>query len=1709
MTMSKTKKSIISFICVILALCTGLLGAMQIFAESQQDVQYLSDIKLFYSGSGLDDAKKKSETQGYTLLPNDLNKGTAQNYVYLGYKTTTNRDLAITDIRMLGMGREYYLYDYKQIVDYMKKSNEGTAQTMLEASKKLAANYKAGSPKAKDACEGLNLFYVGNENTKLGDYIVAGKADINLFAKMIVKSSSGTISAVMSFLNTGIAPFENAQEINEQNEQLRQNMAVIAKENEETTKAAAEEPEAADGETDENANGQTEETTADENTDEATDASTETTTEATTETVTESAEETTTEAVTEPATQAPAQTADENETLTWADALDENPLWDVINNSDITTAEKSVLHKQYNDEARAIFSQIQDFTTCYENAIGRNPDYNGGSLKKINSVDNNISLDKAVDEMESLEIEDGDALYLAAFETLNQYNVDEDTKLGDWIIDMGLQNSEEVDIMQLYPLIDTMGKEQSGLAGIVGFLGAASNLGENQQSKDMALNIDEVRNDIKQYNKKDCISVFESSDEDIDDAHLAYTSDAVRKSGANNSIGKKTYEEIFDEKFNEWMEKINLIASICFVATFVVQTAFAIASVALATSASCAFASAVCSACAAGIGLCTTGLFWVGIGILIVSLAYMAATWLMDQFEKLFPTVKHTTMPDYVYDVADTKDGYVTVKYKSVKDMNDNIGDLNGYRQEKWALLAYTTDTSVGSPVRADSSGEIFKVMYGNSAVQGGYDCVNFFGERSPANANYQTGYDKVSGIYISYRTEDSIKNAAPPSTTETDENGKPVQQTETVDTTSYISDIIVATAGNAGDAKAKITKKSGKYYLIDYNLSPGAPQATYIGYSMTTNKDEAITDIRIAPYHGNDALIFGEVQYTFVGHLGVDVGNDSNQTQGDALMKTTDPKAGSPIPADGIHMVTNHKDAELGWEPVTLFCGMPYNFNTNYEQLDKSIGSGYYTTNSNRWDRKSVYMYYEPSVKYIGGERYLSGIYFYNGYNTSKTAEMLWSQTKSNLNQLRDKLNEYPNVTIDDVDLASSMSIGLDTGHSNLRQYLCYTYTYNPKRAINDIVIYQGDTYSDTLPYSISKKNGETKSDISYAACSVACQQAPNLYDIREMKVTRFISPSNAVYNSKALLELDYDYDAELMSGYTYSLPEGFNFGYKMSNFIPLGLYVSCNATGKEPLKLSDVIISDGWHEGVEENGKITFDVSNEETLVGTQAQGAFHAVYDIKNPNSLNPISIAYPEWYNSKNSRKAPVFTYIYIRGAKEAKGKYISSVTVGSFSRDLYKKATATGNQGGQSAGNGEIDAAVNGTAMLGAAGTCTDEMIGINLGCKQGDAWYNRQKNGKALNSAPVDTPASYIGVSRTDKPSDAIRGILLYQNDDYPTANTIEIDGASYYCDSTNAPIIMNGKQYYLYYTRNRGVLSGLPIEEISVDSIPMIEGYFTALSAKKGESTTYGEGDLPYYIHLYSKSYSGSFLTEVYIGKGSNKQAALGNLVQQECPKYIDMDMNYLACGDSIYLGYSTGYLDPDATEKERQDALNEAIYDIIVTKGEPYQPDGFISENNNIYYKPVSDVNLNEVRGSGGHNNGKPDELYMYYCSQYTSERYNRTQKKAKTGIVTALPNAVFSAPLSKIAFANYDRVPYNSELPSTSSTGNEMMKWEYIMLSDHSKQVDFTEGTVSYTGEFINDNRVTMFAQRLDGSVKPAGEITGGFVAEQMRVGTLELD
>ena len=148
-------------------------------------------------------------------------------------------------------------------------------------------------------------------------------------------------------------------------------------------------------------------------------------------------------------------------------------------------------------------------------------------------------------------------------------------------------------------------------------------------------------------------------------------------------------------------------------------------------------------------------------------------------------------------------------------------------------------------------------------------------------------------------------------------------------------------------------------------------------------------------------------------------------------------------------------------------------------------------------------------------------------------------------------------------------------------------------------------------------------------------------------------------------------------------------------------------------------------------------------------------------------------------------------------------------------------------------------------------------------------------------------------------------------------------------------------------------------------------------------------------------------------------------------------------------------------------------------------------------MYYTPVGTSSLTaDLNGWEGY------ELYMYYASPYYSRTYN-----TKNNANTSLPQNVFSGFISHLALAESDRVPYNTSVVSSYQTGQSACKWEYVMKADGSDHVDLNEGAVSYKHPSAIDIRISMFVQRIDGSVKPSGEITGGFVNSKYDFGELK--
>ena len=1608
----KRKGLAFSLLCVITGVITALAGTVSTFAESSVPVQYVQDIKMFQGPAG--DAQNYFAGIGYSFINSDLNSGAGNSEkVYIGYKTTTDKDKALTDIRMMAMDTGYQLYDYKGIQDYLASQQDGTAQAMLSAANEFAANYEMGSPKALEAYKGLNLFDIGDKNkTKLGDYIINGEADKDFFVTMLVKASAGAINNVMGLLNIGIAPFENNYDTDTQ--------SVF--------------------------------------------------------------------------------------TANWAQRIRLSSLWDDFD-AGLTRDEEDDLHKQYGDLAKKLFSSLQDFTTYYENAAAR---YDKSRIENNEMFD---SMENAVDQMEKLKEEDTDLLFIAAFDTLNQYDFNDRMKLGDWLVSIGRKTSETVDLMMLYPVVEAMTDNQVEMVSRMGFLSAISNLGENTQLTDYEEQIENSKEAIKDLNSGTTISLWAIADAEIENAQIAFTSDAVRKQSAELSLGIMSETDKLDEKIQTVLKWINIAVGAAFVLVGVAEVTLKI----------CVFCAAAETAFSSFCLSALSVLSWTGYGLLAVTVLVIAVQlvwalvkWIWELTQEINKAEDHTPKPQYIFDAPETAAGTINVRYKSVVNNKNEVGDLNAAKQYKWCLLACTSDTRVGSPIRADGSGNVFSVINGSSSKLNGYDSVKFFGERNPANTNSFCEKDSNGGCYIHYRSDYSIENAS----SQPDTQG----QTKEGDNL-YIEDLIVSVGKNAAEAKAKIVAKEKKFYVLDADLSPGNGYATYVGYSVTTDKNQAVRDIRICPYAGKPEgvpLSFGTNTYSFVENVGVyvEVGDQQTRPQADALYYSKDEKAGTPILADGLHVVSSFSKVQPGWEPVSLFgADYPYDFRTSFDgSVSEMTQNGFYSGFTVRGSglmsgHKASYFYYEPETKYTSGTKYLSGFFFTGGRNYKKNDKN--SHVDENYDSLLNYAKSIPHAVVigggNSYNIACTLKQSVDFGAGTEGYWLnmFYTYTYNPYRAIYDAAVYQGTFYSDSLPYSLSKK-GDDGAPLNFVACNYIGQQS-----YKPGWLTRYTDPNNAFKNTGGLNFATNDVNA-VRAGHTVAawFAQNVKFGYPVADYIPTGFYVMGYTPGREPIKLSDAVITNKTIIGKVKNGNIAFNVKGLKTLDGTDASGDFHSVYELKNPHNKNPFEFVYNSYFAESSTRteerdsgygKQIANLFVYLRNPEPVKPKYISSLSVGSYSRAQYKAKNA----GAKDEELKAVDAIVDGQALVSALAGCADEVIYTNFAiANQSSAWYNNTSIIEAGNASlvpPENNVAAYIGVTRTDDKRNAITGVLLYRIDDTVAPNEIKLENVLYICAGVQAPIEMNGRKYFLYYTTNTGIAPGAPITDIVVDNQPILAGYATNRAGDKDHSAPYGDPNQTNFIHLKYDKEDRDIFTKLYIGMGSNKRAALCDLLSQGCYEYIDMDLNKGIVGKSIYFGFRSKHVDwntvySGATDKEVRDsvdkALNEAVYDIVVTRSEPFKEKGFVGKNN-VYYYPVSSKDL--TGGAG-------DELYMYYCCPFYSKQYND-----KNGASTTMPDKAFTGYCKQIGMSNYDRVPYNTSLAGAENSDKSIIRWEYVMFSDNSRPANPNAGTVAYSheGRYALDNRVTLFVQRVDGSVKPGAEITGGYLEEKQQRGSLKYD
>ena len=150
---------------------------MPALAGAADTPEYISEVYLSY-GSDENSAKQWLIDNGYTVLDQDLNEDAAgafskERSVYLGYRTTTDKEQAITDMRAMNMNGDYSYEAYEKLLENRSSEIHNFMNNVISALKEYRENYKAGKTKALIAHDNMNLYLDDDSDfAPLGDLLL-------------------------------------------------------------------------------------------------------------------------------------------------------------------------------------------------------------------------------------------------------------------------------------------------------------------------------------------------------------------------------------------------------------------------------------------------------------------------------------------------------------------------------------------------------------------------------------------------------------------------------------------------------------------------------------------------------------------------------------------------------------------------------------------------------------------------------------------------------------------------------------------------------------------------------------------------------------------------------------------------------------------------------------------------------------------------------------------------------------------------------------------------------------------------------------------------------------------------------------------------------------------------------------------------------------------------------------------------------------------------------------------------------------------------------------------------------------------------------------------------------------------------------------------------------------------------------------------------
>ena len=212
--MKSLKNKIISFILAVSITFTVGASFKRFTPYAATQEEFLSEVALVYKDS-VEEAREVIKGTDWKLYEKDLNPNNDISIfdegVYLVYKTSTNVEDAITDLRVMDMYGGYSTTSYKQQLEKSRKEYDNKIDELRVAANEFKEKFNANDDMAKLAYRQMNFYKdvqtTGGTETGLlmGDFFLDMPTDNNKIIQVLFEGNAMIVTNLISLLAVGLS----------------------------------------------------------------------------------------------------------------------------------------------------------------------------------------------------------------------------------------------------------------------------------------------------------------------------------------------------------------------------------------------------------------------------------------------------------------------------------------------------------------------------------------------------------------------------------------------------------------------------------------------------------------------------------------------------------------------------------------------------------------------------------------------------------------------------------------------------------------------------------------------------------------------------------------------------------------------------------------------------------------------------------------------------------------------------------------------------------------------------------------------------------------------------------------------------------------------------------------------------------------------------------------------------------------------------------------------------------------------------------------------------------------------------------------------------------------------------------------------------------------------------------------------------------------